>query len=143
VQGGFGILAGKAQIDDLRFRMGDTLLTAAGVLPWGLQPTSFELHLQPLDMAEIGRLLQNDTLRGQIRLAVRAEGPPEALAVSADLGTGGGRVKLHGEVNRVSTLLRYQATLDITKLDLTAVIRQAMRHSDINLHARVKVGDCR
>jgi uncharacterized protein involved in outer membrane biogenesis len=34
LQGGFEILAGKAQIDDLRFQMGDTLLTAAGVVPW-------------------------------------------------------------------------------------------------------------
>jgi hypothetical protein len=140
VQGGFEILAGKAQIDGLRFQMGDTLLTAAGVVPWSPQPTSFELHLQPLDMAEIGRLLQNNALRGQVRLAVKAEGPPEALAVSADLGTGGGRVELHGEVNRVSAPLRYQATLDITKLDLTAVIRQAMLQSDINLHARVECG---
>jgi hypothetical protein len=90
LQGGFQVMSGKAEIDDLRLQMGDTQLTAAGVVPWSPQPTSFELHLQPLDVGEIGRLLQIEALRGQIRLALKAAGPPEALAISAGLSTDGG-----------------------------------------------------
>ncbi|HXH14273.1 MAG TPA: translocation/assembly module TamB domain-containing protein [Alphaproteobacteria bacterium] len=137
VQGGFELSAGKAQIDTFLVRMGHTHFTAAGVVPWTLQPVGFELHLQPLDVGEIGRLLESDDLQGQVRVAVRAEGPPEAVAVNAELRTAEGRIALQGELNRVSTPMSYRTTLDVTDLDLTTVINRGALHSDLNLHARV------
>jgi hypothetical protein len=101
--GGIEILPGKTQLDDLHFRMGCTDFTADGVVPWSPQAADFTFHLRPLDMAEVGRLLRHESLQGEVHLGVRAEGPPEALAVSAELSAGGGRLRLQGEVDRAST----------------------------------------
>ena len=46
------------RVDGLRLEMGHTVLTADGVLPHAQQAANFALQLDPLDMAEIGRLLQ-------------------------------------------------------------------------------------
>src|SRR5690554_496624 len=99
----------------------------------------FKLHLQPLDVGEIARLLESEEVRGQVRIAVRAEGPPEAVAVNAKLRADEGSIALQGEFNRVSAPMRYRGALDVTDLELTSVVKQATLQSDLNLHAPNRV----
>ncbi len=58
LQGAFQNVGGVMRVDGLRLEMGHTVLTADGALPNAQQPANFALQLDPLDMAEIGRLLQ-------------------------------------------------------------------------------------
>ncbi len=141
-KGSFQLRAGVMQIDGLRLQLGHTLLTIAGVLPGSQQSANLELQLQPLDVTEIGRLLQDHALHGQLRFILKAEGPPEALVIHGQLNPIGkgeqASIDLRGEVNTVATPPRYRSTLDIDKLDLAAWVERAALQSDINLHVRVE-----
>src|SRR4029434_2521804 len=122
--------------------MGHTVLTADGVLPNAQQPANFALQIDPLDMSEIGRLLQNDTLHGGLRLMITAEGPPEALLASVQLSPLGagdvGTVALRGEANMLAMPLSYRAQMDIDHFDVTAVLKKPAWQSDVNLQARLE-----
>ncbi len=137
LQGAFQSVTGAMRVDGLRLEMGHTVLTADGALPHAQQSADFSLHLDPLDVAEIGRLLQQEVLHGQLRLGVNVEGPPEALVASVDLNPMGedvkGAVAVRGEVNMLATPLRYQAQVDIGHLDLTAFLSKATWASNLNL----------
>ncbi|MGH8057625.1 MAG: AsmA family protein, partial [Candidatus Entotheonellia bacterium] len=141
-QGAFQALAGVTQIDDLRLQLGHTLLTLTGVLPGSPQPASLALQLHPLDVGEIGRLLQNDALHGQLQLSVTVEGPPDALVIASHLSPIGpaeaASIDVRGEINTLATPPRYRSTLDITKLDLAAWVERAALQSEINLHMRAE-----
>jgi autotransporter translocation and assembly factor TamB len=142
LQGAFHAAAGMMRVDGLRLEVGQTVLTANGVLPHRQQPADFSLHMDPLDVAEIGRLIQQESLRGGVRLALQVEGPPEALVTSLDLSPTGedaqGSLALRGEVNMSATPLRYRARLDIDHLDLTAVLNNPAWQSDVNLQTEVE-----
>jgi autotransporter translocation and assembly factor TamB len=137
LQGGFQSIAGAMRVDGLRLEMGHTVLTADGALPHARQSADFSLHLDPLDVAEIGRLLQQEVLHGQLRLGVNVEGPPDALVASVDLNPVGedmkGRVAVRGEADMLARPLRYQAQVDIGQLDLRAFLSKATWASDLNL----------
>jgi AsmA-like C-terminal region len=141
LQGAVQAVNGVMRVDGLRLEMGRTVLTADGVLPNKQQPANFALQIDPLDVAEIGRLLQNDALHGGLRLGMKVEGPPEALVASAQLSpTGAGDVRtiaLQGEANMLAAPLRYRAQVDITHLDLTAFLNKAAWQSDVNLQVRL------
>src|SRR4030095_3714116 len=98
-----------------------TVRTADGALPHAQQPASFSLHIDPLDVAEIGRLLQQEVLHGQFRLGVNGEGQQKALIANVDLNHIGedvkGTVAVRGEANISASPLRYQAQVDIGHLD--------------------------
>ena len=142
LQGAFQRVAGVMRVDGLRLEMGHTVLTADGVLPHAQQPASFSLHIDPLDVAEIGRLLQQEVLHGQLRLGVNVEGPPEALVASVDLNPMGedvkGRVAVRGEANMLARPLRYQAQVDISQLDLTAFLSKSTWASDLNIQVSLE-----
>jgi autotransporter translocation and assembly factor TamB len=141
LQGAFHKVGGVIRVDGLRLQLGHTVLTADGVLPNVQQPADFALQIDPLDMAEIGRLLQNDALHSGLRLRMKAEGPPEALVASAQLsplGAGdGGTVALRGEANLRAMPLRYRAQVDIDHVDVTALLNKPAWQSDLNLQARL------
>jgi autotransporter translocation and assembly factor TamB len=141
LQGAFQSVTGAMRVDGLRLEMGHTVLTADGALPHAQQPAAFSLHLAPLDVTEIGRLLQREALHGQLRLDVNVEGPPEALLANVELNPLGeeakGAVAVRGQVNMRATPLRYQAQVDIGHLDLTAFLSRAAWQSDLNLQARL------
>ena len=84
LHGAFQWIAGAMRLDGLRLEIGQTLLTADGALPHAQQPADFTLRIDPLDVAEIGRLLQQGALRGQMRLGVSVQGPPEALVARVE-----------------------------------------------------------
>ena len=142
LHGAFQWIAGAMRLDGLRLEIGQTLLTADGALPHVQQPADFALHIDPLDVAEIGRLLQQESLRGQVRLGVNLQGPPEALVASLELNPIGedpkGAVAVRGEVNMLGAPLRYRAQVDIGHLDLTAVLDKPAWASDLNLQAHVE-----
>jgi autotransporter translocation and assembly factor TamB len=142
LQGAFQKVAGVMRVDGLRLEMGHTVLTADGILPNAQEPANFALHIDPLDVAEIGRLLQQEVLHGQLRLGVKAEGPPEALVASVELKPlseeAKGAVAVRGEVNMRAMPLRYQAQVDIGHLDLTAFLSKSTWASDLNLQARLE-----
>jgi translocation and assembly module TamB len=140
IRGLRGILRGgpgNMRIDGLRLETGNTLLTIDGVLPGGTRPASLELHMQPLDVTEIGRLVRDNALHGRLRLTLQADGPPEALRVRARLSTAGGKVALQGRINTLSKPLRYQGILDITGLNLAMLLQRVALQSDINLRLRL------
>lgn len=129
--------AGGLHVDDLRLQTAQTLVTLSGALPGGDRVASLALQLQPLDLTEIGRLLQDDAVQGQVRMTLKATGPPEALAVDAQLRTADGRVDLQSQVNLSAVPLRYRATLDVAHLNLAAFVQRAALQSDINLRLRL------
>jgi hypothetical protein len=57
LHGAFQSVAGAMRVDGLRLEVGHTVLTADGALPHAQQPADFTLRIDPLDVAEIGRLL--------------------------------------------------------------------------------------
>jgi autotransporter translocation and assembly factor TamB len=137
LQGAFQSVAGAMRVDGLRLEMGHTVLMADGALPHARQSADFSLRIDPLDVAEIGRLLQREVLHGQLRLGVNVEGPPDALVASVDLNPVDedtkGRMAVRGEVDMLARPLRYQAQVDISQLDLRAFLSKATWASDLNL----------
>src|SRR5262245_33590315 len=142
LQGAFQNAGGVMRVDGLRLEMGHTVLTADGVLPNAQQAANFELQIDPLDLAEIGRLLQNDALHSGLRLRMQAEGPPEAPVASAQLSPiGAGDVEtvaLRGEANILAMPLSYRAQVDINHLDVTAFLHKPAWQSDVNLQASLE-----
>src|SRR5262245_36568072 len=142
LQGAFQKVGAVMRVDGLRLEMGHTVLTADGVLPNAQQPANFALQIDPLDMAEIGRLLQNDALHSGLRLRMKAEGPPEALMASAQLslmGTGDmGTVALRGEANILAMPPSYRVQVAINHLDVTAFLHKPAWQSDVNLQASLE-----
>jgi autotransporter translocation and assembly factor TamB len=133
LQGAVQALGGVMQVDSVRLHLGETQLTADGVLPGSAQPASFRLHLQPLALTDIGRLLHNDALQGQMRLTLQAAGPPEAVQINGQLLAEQGHVDVQGQVNTVATPPHYQARLDVTNLNIGTLIQRHAWQSDLNM----------
>ncbi len=130
--------AATIRLTDLRLQTAQTLVTADGTLPGGSQPASLTLQVQPFDMAELGRLLQRQDMAGPVHLALTAQGPPEALAVRGQLNAEGSRLDLHGQLNTRTTPWRYRTSLELTHVNLAALLHQAPLQSDLNLQAHVE-----
>jgi autotransporter translocation and assembly factor TamB len=142
LQGAVHLVGGAMRVDGLRLEMGHTVLTADGALPHAQQPANFTLQIDPLDVAEIGQLLQNEALHGRLRLSMQVDGPPDALVANVQLnplGTGNtGAIALRGEANALATPPSYRGRVDITHLDLTAFLNKAAWQSDVNLQAHLE-----
>ena len=138
VQGTIEGNAATVRLIDLRLQTAQTLLTADGTLPGGSQPASLALQLQPFDMAELGRVLQREDMAGLLHLTLTAEGPPEALAVRGQFSAEGGLLDLHGQLNTRATPWRYRSSLELTHVNLAALLHQAPLQSDLNLQAHIE-----
>ena len=142
--GAFQVFGGAMRVDGLRLEMGHTVLTAdRASCPMPQQPADFALRIDPLDMAEIGRLLQNDALHGGLRLSAKVEGPPEALVAQTSGSTprtanARGAMTLRERSTACATPPRYRAQLGIEHLDLTAFLDHAAWQSDLNVQARLE-----
>src|SRR5262245_8367041 len=130
--------AASVRLTDLRLQTAQTLVTADGTLPGGSQPASLALQLQPFDMAELGRLLQREDMAGPVHLTLTAQGPPEALAVHGQIRAEGGHLDLHGQLNTRATPWRYSSSLELTHVNLAALLHQAPLQSDLNLQAYIE-----
>jgi autotransporter translocation and assembly factor TamB len=126
------------RLEDLRVQTNDSLITADGTLPGGRSPASLAVQMQPFDVGEIGRLLDDKTLHGLVRLSLRATGPPEAVQVQAHVHTEGGSVDLQGQADTTAQPLGYQADLDITHVNLATLVDKTPWQSDINLRLQVR-----
>src|SRR5207248_2347529 len=122
------------RIERLHLQTAQTLVTADGSLPGSRQPASLMLHMQPLDVAELGRLLQRQDLYGLLSLTLTAQGPADALTVYSSglhVSVQHGRVQvqycdLHTSVARLtatglldlagSSALQYDLTADLASL---------------------------
>jgi autotransporter translocation and assembly factor TamB len=141
LQGAFQRLGGVMRVDGLRLELGHTVLTAEGTLPSRQQAADFALRVDPLALDEIGRLLRHDALHHGLRLAATIAGPPQALQFNVRIDptqeNARGTITLQGELDTAASLPRYRADLDITHLDLSAVLAKAAWQSDLNLQARL------
>jgi hypothetical protein len=89
-------------------------------------------------VTEIGRLLHDDTLQGHLQMTLKAEGPPEALEVQTQLRADAGQVALQSRINMAATPIHYDSTLDITRLNLAALVQRTALQSDLNLRLRLE-----
>ena len=122
------------RIGHLQVSTDNTRITLTGALPSKAQPASLVVNLDPLDVREIGRLLNNETLSGQVQVNLTSEGPPEDLQVVTHLQAAGGRLTFSGRFDIASPQPHYQGTLDINQFDLAAVVQLPALQSDLNLH---------
>jgi uncharacterized protein involved in outer membrane biogenesis len=137
-QGAFESLAEAVRIRDFRMQTGQSTITAHGVLPGKTRAADFTVQLQPLDVDEIGRLLQDETLTGQVQLDLQASGPPEALQINGHVLAAEGRVDLQSQLNLAATPLRYSGNVDIAHLNLADVVQRTAWASDLNLTLRLE-----
>lgn len=137
VQGSIQGDAHAVRLDALRVQTAQTLVTATGVLPGGSQPASLALHLQPLDAAELGRLLQRQDVHGLVQLTLTAAGPPDDLQVRGQLSSPGGQLDLHGHLNTVATPWRYRSHLRLTRVNLATLLHQDLLQSDLNVDLQI------
>ncbi|HEY7709691.1 MAG TPA: AsmA family protein, partial [Candidatus Entotheonella sp.] len=138
VQGAFESLAEGIRIRDFRMQTSQTTITAHGVLPGKTRAADLTVQLQPLDVDEIGRLLQDETLTGQVQLDLQASGPPEALQINGQVLAAEGRVDLQSQLNLVATPLRYSGKVDIAHVNLADVVQRTALASDLNLTLRLE-----
>ena len=124
LQGALQKLGTVMQLDDVRLQTDQATLVANGVLPGGAQDASLTLHAQSQDLAEIGRVVQNDVLQGPADLVLQAEGPPEAVEIHGQLSSTSGHIALEGHLNAAATPPQYSGTLDVTNLNLAALRQQ-------------------
>ncbi|MDH3599331.1 MAG: hypothetical protein OEU26_06780, partial [Candidatus Tectomicrobia bacterium] len=125
---------GHIRIDNLQVNTDNTRITLTGTLPSKSQRSSLIVNVDPFDISEIGRLLEDETLNGQVHMNLTAEGPPEDLQVASRLRAAGGTLTFSGQFDLASPQPHYQGTLDIAQLDLAAVAQRPALQSDLNLH---------
>ena len=123
----------QLRIEQLQLRTENTQADFNLILPASPQPVQFNAKLHPVDGAEIGRLLADDTLRGKFRLELQAQGPLADLRLEADLRAEAGQVTFQGHVNAADSPRRYRGTLKVHSLDMAALIARETLKSDLNL----------
>ncbi len=126
------------QIKDFQLDTDTSHIAINGALPGGTQPANLTVKIEPFDMADVGRLLADPTLTGLLQAQITAEGPPEALNLSGHIRAEGGEIALNGRLDMAATSPAYQAALDITKLNIAALIHRDALESDLNLHLAVQ-----
>lgn len=138
LRGAFQRRGGVIQMEDIRIQTDDTLVTAHGTVPGGGQRADMSVQLQPLDLAEIGRLTQNDLLRDPLRLRLNATGPPDAVQIAGQLRLPAGHVTLEGHLNTAALPMHYRMDLGIAHLNLAALLGRSTLQSDLNVHLAVQ-----
>jgi autotransporter translocation and assembly factor TamB len=138
VQGVFESLADGIRIRDVRLQTGQSTILAHGVFPGKTRAADLTVQLHPLDVGEMGRLLQDETLTGQVQLDFQASGPPEALQLNGQVLAAEGRVDLHSQLNLAATPLHYSGNLDIAHVNLAKVVHRSALASDLNLTLRLE-----
>ena len=85
LRGAFHVTGSQLRIEQLQFRTQNTQADFNTLLSGGTHPVQFTAKLRPLDVGEIGRLLANDTLRGELQLDLQAQGPLSDIGFQADI----------------------------------------------------------
>ncbi|HEY7710564.1 MAG TPA: translocation/assembly module TamB domain-containing protein [Candidatus Entotheonella sp.] len=90
---------GTIHIAALQFKTDATEMRTTGTLPGGPEPASLSLQFAPLDVGEIGRIVDDDTLQGRLQFS---------LAMTVDLPR---NIWLQAP----GTAIELQGNLDVTK----------------------------
>lgn len=138
LQGALHRQGGVTRVEGFRLQTDATLITAHGIVPGSGMPADFTLQVQPLALAEIGRLLHNELLRDPVQLTLTASGPPAALQVQAQLSTPAASLTMQGQVDTAALPPSYQAQLSVSHLDLAPLVGQADLQSDVNFTLNVQ-----
>ncbi len=108
-----------------------------GRLPGSTHLTNFTAHLQPLDVAEIGRLTGRPALHGQLDARLRMVGLPDDISIEGTVQPATGTITLRGQLQTDSPVPRYTVALDAGHVDLGTLVAHEAWQSDINLHLHV------
>ena len=132
-RGTLHMTAEQIRVDHLRLHTENTQAHFSLVLPDGPGPVQVNAKLHPLDAAEIGRLLADDTLRGQLHLDLQAQGSLADLRLDADLRAESGLVTVQGQLNIEESPQRYRGTLKVHKFNMAALAGRETLRSDLNM----------
>ena len=138
LQGTIRVTASQLQIEEMHVQTGNTQADLNLVLPRDAQPIRAEVRLKPLDMAEVGRLVARDDLRGQLHLDLRAQGPLDDIGLRADLSAAAGEVTLEGRLNTAASPPRYGGTASVQGFNLAALAEREALVSDLNMMLEVE-----
>ena len=133
LRGTLHVTAEQIRIDHVQLHTENTQADFSLVLPASPDPVQLSARLRPLDAAEIGRLLADDTLRGQLHLDLQAQGPLADLRLDADLRAEAGLVTVQGQINLDESPQRYRGTLRVHKFNMAALANRKTLRSDLNL----------
>ena len=133
LHGTLHITGQQLRIEQLQLRTENTRADFSLTLPGSPHPVQFSAKLHPLDGAEIGRLLADDTLQGQLYLDLQARGPRSDLSLDADVRAEAGQVTFQGQINTADNPQRYRGTLKVHKLNLAALANRETLESDLNM----------
>ncbi len=137
-QGRLSMEDGRLALEDWKLHTKSSRISLNAVIPGSTQAVNGELQLQPLDVAEIGKLLGDEALHGVLRSSVKVQGPPEAIEITGNLSTDEGTVAIDGQVDSVSAPARYRGTLSIKALNLASLIDKPAFQSDLNLNMQLQ-----
>ena len=133
LRGALQQIGSAIHIKDVQLQTDASRIAVNGTLPGRGQPADLSIKIEPFDMADVGRLLADPTLRGLVQARISAAGPPEALNLAGKISAEGGEVALNGQLNIAADAPQYQADLEIAKLDLAALIHRDAFKSDLNM----------
>ena len=133
LRGALHVTGSQLRIEQLQFRTQNTQADFNALLPGGPHPVQFTARLRPLDVGEIGRLLAQDTLRGELQLDLQAQGPLSDIGFQADLRADAGHVGLQGRLNTAENPARYRGAITVHRLNLAALADQEALKSDLNM----------
>jgi len=133
LRGALRMTGSQLRIEQLQFRTQNTQADFNALLSGGTHPVQFTARLRPLDVAEIGRLLAKDTLRGELQLDLQAQGPLSDIGFQADLRADAGHVGLQGRLNTAEHPARYRGAITVHRLNLAALADQEALQSDLNM----------
>ena len=126
------VTAEQIRIDHLQLQTENTQADFSLVLPASPAPVQLNAKLHPLDAAEIGRLLADDTLRGQLHLDLQAQGPLADLRLETDLRAEAGLVTFQGQLNIEASPQRYRGMLKMHQFNMAALTNRETLRSDLN-----------
>jgi autotransporter translocation and assembly factor TamB len=138
LQGALLVSAKGVQLEPWRLKTGTSQIALKGTLAADAHPTRLQLELVPLNMGEIGRLLGEQTLQGEVRGVLQAAGPTEALEFDGRLSAGSGEMLLSGALDTQGPLPAYQGSLQLSKFDLAELISRDALRSDLNVKLQMQ-----
>jgi len=132
-------LVGSLQLTDGRLELRDwelatvtTNVTLGGVFPSSADDDGPRLELRPLNLAEIGRILDEDTLRGDLTGSIAFAGDPDTLRADVALQAGDGRLSINADLARVADRNRLVGEIALSKLDPSDLISLPQLIGDLN-----------
>ncbi|MGC1952529.1 MAG: translocation/assembly module TamB domain-containing protein [Gammaproteobacteria bacterium] len=101
--------------------------------------STLRLALQPLDVGEIGRILGDSWLQGEVSGEITTTPLDDAMAIQGHLApAAGGMVALNAKLHAKRQPIGYDGRLIVTAFDLSALAAKPGLESDINLQLQIR-----